>query len=46
MRALIAAAIGLAAAFALVFTMTALGSPPPPNDTSPKKMLTSPPEHP
>lgn len=44
MRALIAAAIGLAAALALVLTMTAVGAPP--GETSPKPMLTTVPKHP
>jgi hypothetical protein len=44
MRALIAAAIGLAAAFALVFTLTAMGSPA--GTTSPKPLLTTVPSHP
>ncbi|UXY19206.1 SPW_0924 family protein [Streptomyces cynarae] len=44
MRALIAAAIGLAAAFALVFGLTALGSPS--GTTSPKPLLTTVPSHP
>jgi hypothetical protein len=44
MRALIAAAIGLAAAFALVFTLTAMGSPT--GKTSPKPLLTTVPSHP
>jgi len=44
MRALIAAAIGLAAAFALVLTVTALGTPS--GTTSPKPLLTTVPEHP
>ncbi|MEB8339462.1 SPW_0924 family protein [Streptomyces endophyticus] len=44
MRALIAAAIGLAAALALVLTMTAVGAPP--GETSPKPLLHSVPKHP
>jgi hypothetical protein len=44
MRALIAAAIGLAVALALVFTITAMGSPP--GKTSPKPLLTAVPKHP
>ncbi|GAA3781507.1 SPW_0924 family protein [Streptomyces chiangmaiensis] len=44
MRALIAAAIGLAAALALVFTLTASGSPT--GKTSPKPLLTTVPSHP
>ncbi|MCX5556868.1 SPW_0924 family protein [Streptomyces sp. NBC_00038] len=44
MRALTAAAIGLAVALALVFTITAMGSPA--GKTSPKPMLTTVPEHP
>ncbi|MFC5723049.1 SPW_0924 family protein [Streptomyces gamaensis] len=44
MRALAAAAAGLAAALALVLTVTALG--PPSGGTSPKPLLTSPPAHP
>ncbi len=44
MRALIAAATGLALAFALVLTITALGTPP--GTTSPKPMLTTVPAHP
>ncbi|MFI5807033.1 SPW_0924 family protein [Streptomyces sp. NPDC051561] len=39
MRALIAAAVGLAAAFALVLTITAIGMPP--GETSPKPLLTT-----
>ncbi|MBK3638746.1 SPW_0924 family protein, partial [Streptomyces sp. MBT97] len=39
MRALIAAATGLAAALALVFTLTALGSPA--GKTSPRPLLTT-----
>ncbi|MGW7610651.1 SPW_0924 family protein [Streptomyces sp. NPDC054766] len=44
MRALIAAATGLAAALALVLVITAMGSPA--GHTSPKPMLTTVPEHP
>ncbi|GAB2739249.1 SPW_0924 family protein [Streptomyces bullii] len=44
MRALIAAATGLALACALVLTMTALGSPT--GETSPKPLLTTVPAHP
>jgi hypothetical protein len=44
MRALIAAATGLALAFALVLTVTALGSPA--GTTSPKPLLTTVPKHP
>lgn len=44
MRALIAAAIGLAVAFALVLTITAMGSPT--GETSPKPLLTTVPSHP
>ncbi|MDT0389614.1 SPW_0924 family protein [Streptomyces dubilierae] len=44
MRALIAAVIGLAAAFALVLTVTALGQPS--GGTSPKPLLTTVPAHP
>ncbi|MBZ9638114.1 MULTISPECIES: SPW_0924 family protein [Streptomyces] len=44
MRALIAAAAGLALAFALVLTITALGSPT--GKTSPKPLLTTVPSHP
>ncbi|MEU1664185.1 SPW_0924 family protein [Streptomyces sparsogenes] len=44
MRALAAAAIGLAAALALVLTMTALGAAG--GKTSPKPLLTTVPEHP
>jgi hypothetical protein len=44
MRALIAAAIGLAAALALVLTITAMGSPT--GETSPKPLLTTVPSHP
>ncbi|MEV4439643.1 SPW_0924 family protein [Streptomyces sp. NPDC049577] len=44
MRALAAAAIGLAAALALVLAVTAIG--PPRGETSPKPLLTSAPAHP
>ncbi|MFD3554866.1 SPW_0924 family protein [Streptomyces goshikiensis] len=44
MRALIAAAIGLAAALALVFAVTAFGSPD--GKTSPKPLLTTAPSAP
>lgn len=44
MRALIAAAAGLAAAFALVLAITALGSPT--GGTSPEPLLTTVPAHP
>ncbi|MFD1272276.1 SPW_0924 family protein [Streptomyces kaempferi] len=44
MRALIAAATGLAVALALVFTITAMGSPV--GGTSPKPLLTTVPKHP
>ncbi|MYW66395.1 SPW_0924 family protein [Streptomyces sp. SID8379] len=44
MRALIAAAIGLAAALALVLTMSAVGAPA--GETSPKPLLTTVPKHP
>ncbi|NGO69591.1 SPW_0924 family protein [Streptomyces boncukensis] len=44
MRALIAAAIGLAAALAVVLTVTAIGAPP--GETSPKPLRTTVPEHP
>ncbi|MFD5076704.1 SPW_0924 family protein [Streptomyces sp. NPDC058371] len=44
MRALIAAATGLAVALVLVLTLTAMGSPS--GTTSPKPMLTTVPEHP
>ncbi|GAA5002583.1 SPW_0924 family protein [Streptomyces siamensis] len=44
MRALIAAATGLAVALALVLTITAMGSPA--GSTSPKPMLTTVPAHP
>ncbi|MEV8306113.1 SPW_0924 family protein [Streptomyces flavidovirens] len=39
MRALVAAAIGLAAALALVLTVTAVGAPQ--GETSPKPLLTT-----
>ncbi|MFF5272303.1 SPW_0924 family protein [Streptomyces sp. NPDC000133] len=39
MRAVIAAAIGLAAALALVFTISAIGAPP--GVTSPQPLLTT-----
>ncbi|MFD3975048.1 SPW_0924 family protein [Streptomyces cyaneofuscatus] len=39
MRALVAAVIGLAAALALVLTLSAVGSPP--GETSPKPLLTT-----
>ncbi|MFE6999418.1 SPW_0924 family protein [Streptomyces griseus] len=39
MRALVVAAIGLAAALALVFTVAAVGSPA--GETSPKPLLTT-----
>ena len=39
MRALVAAAIGLAAALTLVLTVTSLGAPP--GETSPKPLLTT-----
>ncbi|MFB7309147.1 SPW_0924 family protein [Streptomyces sp. NPDC056192] len=39
MRAVIAAAIGLAAALALVFTISAIGAPP--GETSPQPLLTA-----
>lgn len=39
MRALIAAAIGMAAALALVLTVTAIGAPS--GETSPKPLLTT-----
>ncbi|WNF26466.1 SPW_0924 family protein [Streptomyces sp. C11-1] len=39
MRALVAAAVGLAAALALVFTITAVG--PPAGETSPEPLLTT-----
>ena len=44
MRALIAAATGLALAFALVLTITVLGTPA--GRTSPKPLLTTVPAHP
>ncbi len=44
MRALIAAAIGLAAALALVMTVTAIGAPT--GGTSPKPLMTTVPRHP
>jgi hypothetical protein len=44
MRALIAAATGLAVALALVLTLTALGTPT--GKTSPKPLLTTVPAHP
>ncbi|SPF00812.1 hypothetical protein SMA5143A_1528 [Streptomyces sp. MA5143a] len=44
MRALIAAAIGLALAFALVLALTELGTPT--GETSPKPLLTTVPPHP
>ncbi|QTD97872.1 SPW_0924 family protein [Streptomyces cyanogenus] len=44
MRALIAAATGLVLAFALVLTVSALGTPP--GRTSPKPLLTTVPAHP
>ncbi|WP_353941948.1 SPW_0924 family protein [Streptomyces sp. HUAS MG91] len=44
MRALIAAAIGLAVALALVLTISAVGAPT--GRTSPKPLLTTVPEHP
>ncbi|MFG2288095.1 SPW_0924 family protein [Streptomyces sp. NPDC048595] len=44
MRALTAAAIGLAAALALLFTLTAIGAPS--GTTSPKPLRTTVPEHP
>ncbi|GGU84082.1 hypothetical protein GCM10010211_57630 [Streptomyces albospinus] len=44
MRALTAAAVGLAAALALVLTATALGAPQ--GRTSPKPLLTTVPKHP
>ncbi|MFI1967628.1 SPW_0924 family protein [Streptomyces cinnamoneus] len=44
MRALAAAAVGLAAALALVLTLTAVG--PPRGETSPRPLLTSAPAHP
>ncbi|WP_328496975.1 SPW_0924 family protein [Streptomyces sp. NBC_00414] len=44
MRALIAAATGLALAFALVLLITVMGSPA--GETSPKPLLTTVPSHP
>lgn len=44
MRALIAAAAGLAVALALVLTITAIGAPP--GETSPEPLLTTVPKHP
>ena len=44
MRALIAAATGLAVALALVLTLTALGTPS--GGTSPEPLLTTVPAHP
>ncbi|MBW5426041.1 SPW_0924 family protein [Streptomyces sp. BG9H] len=44
MRALIAAATGLAAAVALILTITAIGAPA--GETSPEPLLTTVPEHP
>ncbi|BDM68027.1 hypothetical protein HEK616_15140 [Streptomyces nigrescens] len=44
MRALIAAAAGLAAALALILTVTAVGAPS--GTTSPKPLLTTVPTHP
>ncbi|MFG2893333.1 SPW_0924 family protein [Streptomyces sp. NPDC048248] len=44
MRALTAAAVGLAAALALVFTITSIGAPS--GKTSPKPLLTTVPSHP
>ncbi|MFJ4470454.1 SPW_0924 family protein [Streptomyces sp. NPDC089424] len=44
MRALIAAATGLAVAVALVLTITAMGAPT--GGTSPKPLLTTVPAHP
>ncbi|MBQ1087701.1 SPW_0924 family protein [Streptomyces sp. B93] len=44
MRALIAAATGLLLAFAVVLTLTALGTPT--GETSPKPLLTTVPAHP
>ncbi|MFI9049838.1 SPW_0924 family protein [Streptomyces sp. NPDC053427] len=43
MRALTAAVVGLAAALALVVTITAIGAPS--GTTSPKPLLTTVPEH-
>lgn len=44
MRALVAAATGLAVAFAVVLTLTAVGTPS--GGTSPKPLLTTVPAHP
>ncbi|MEU1016387.1 SPW_0924 family protein [Streptomyces sp. NPDC005900] len=44
MRALIAAAAGLAVALALVLTITAIGAPS--GETSPEPLLTTVPAHP
>lgn len=44
MRALLAAAIGLAVALVCVFAMTLVGSPA--GETSPKPLLTTIPSHP
>ncbi|GAA5701843.1 MULTISPECIES: SPW_0924 family protein [Streptomyces] len=44
MRALIAAAIGLALALGLMLVVTVMG--PPPGETSPKPLLTTVPKHP
>ncbi|MFF4605575.1 SPW_0924 family protein [Streptomyces sp. NPDC001339] len=44
MRALTAAAVGLVAAFALTFAITAFGAPS--GTTSPKPLLTTVPKHP
>jgi hypothetical protein len=44
MRALVAAAIGLAAALALVLTISAIGTPT--GSTSPEPLLTTVPSHP
>ncbi|WPO74435.1 MULTISPECIES: SPW_0924 family protein [unclassified Streptomyces] len=44
MRALIAAATGLAVALALVLAITAIGAPS--GETSPKPLLTTVPKHP
>ncbi|MFH8343233.1 SPW_0924 family protein [Streptomyces sp. NPDC018045] len=44
MRALIAAATGLAAAFALVLALTAIGAPS--GETSPEPLRTTVPPHP
>lgn len=43
MRALTAAAVGLAAALALIFSITAIGGPS--GETSPKPLLTTVPAH-